>query len=250
MNRAIRISLLVLALGLIMTVLSVSDTYSLLFRHKKLLDKSHTDIENSEMISGDIDYVIADVGEGKMTKKLFGIPYGSVKSHYYLILLNNGSEGVGGYVLIESSEGSDRLYELYAATKQMLAGFDPTMPEPYKLDAKATEVTADEEAMLDSYFTGKTDPSDPQLVLGENWEASMYALRETNYTLIVVQICVSLFVVIVGAVLLIVFNRMKTIEGATVYVNEFPGELMRPETPESETDAAPEETAGLPEKGE
>ena len=75
---------------------------------------------------------------------------------------------------------------------------------------------------------GRGDPNDPQLLMGENWEASLYVLRETGYTMMIVQLCVGLGIVLIGAVLLIVFNRLKPVEGETVYVNESPDDLVDP----------------------
>ncbi|GEM_PF-4588607 len=229
MNRAIRISILVIMIGLVLTVLSVSDAYGLAFRHRKLLDKSYTNLENNEMISGDIDYVVAKLDRGTMTKKIFGIPYKKVDCGYYLIVLTSKENNVAGYVLIEA-EDTSKLDELHSATLEVLAGTraPEDMPSAYTLDAKATEITDDEHAMLDAHFDGTGDPNDPQLLMGENWEASLYVLRETGYTVMIVQLCVGLGIVLIGAVLLIVFNRLKPVEGETVYVNESPDDLVDP----------------------
>ena len=226
MNRAIRISILVIMIGLILTVLSVSDAYGLTFRHRKLLDKSYATLENNEMISGDIDYVVARLDRGKLTKKIFGIPYKKADCGYYLIVLTNKENNVAGYVLFEA-EDTSKLDELNTATLEVLAGTraPEDMPSPYALDAKATEITDDERAMLDAHFDGTSDPGDPQLLMGENWEASLYVLRETSYTMMIVQLAVALGITLIGIVMLIVFNRLKPEEGETVYVNESPDSL-------------------------
>ncbi len=240
MDRGVRLSLLVVLIGLILTVLSVSDTYALMFRHEELLDKTYKEFEKGEMISGKIDYVVGRVETGEMKKTIYGIPYSKAESVYYLIVLN------GGYVVIESDEGISKLDEIYDATQDMLAGKITEMPvSAYEIETKAVEVTSDEEAMLDTYFLSKGDPSDPEMISGENWQASMYVLHETSYAKIIVQISVALGIFVIGCVMLYIFNKRKPIEGETVYVNEFP------DLPDSsEKDSAGEGFAVLSEEGE
>lgn len=244
MNRAIRISILVIMLGLILTVLSVSDAYGLAFRHKKLLDKSYSNLENNEMISGDFDYVVGRLDRSKRWKKLFGIPYKKVDIGYYLIVLTGKDDNVAGYVMFEA-EDTAKLDELYTATLEMLAGTRSEMPSPCGLQTKAVEITDEEREMLEAHFERTSDPNSPQLLMGENWEASLYVLHETNYTFIIVQISVALGIVLVGVVLLVIFNRLKPEEGETVYVNEFPDLPLEddPDSPEAPEPVIPKEPA-------
>ena len=212
MKKMMGFGAVLLIIGLILFAMSAPDGYDLLFNKVKIEDKTFSEYEENDVAYGEIKYVVSKIGTLEERSKLFGIPVFSVTGSLYLIADN------GGYVLIDVRDGADKFDEITEQTAARLADSTKDTTSSADFVGRAVEVTDEQYDLVKSYFDGQNvDESQWGLAI------SLYVLVQFDTGLIVMQLCISLGLVVIGIILLVISRRYRF--GKEVFVGEkLPGE--------------------------
>ncbi|MBR1393819.1 MAG: hypothetical protein IJ561_08315 [Ruminococcus sp.] len=232
MNKPMAAGFITIIIGLVMLALTVSDAMGLFFGRTNIEKISFDGFEEGETVEGDLSFIVGRVGEIQTKKRFFKIPYKTVTSVMYVIVDN------GGYVLLEAVDDTAALDELTAQTAAYLEGTSDRPAGSVSFTGKATEITDDELALAAVYFEGRH-------IETSSWQetTSLYVLVQIDKTAIIIQLCITGGLILIGVILLIIARRYTY--GETVYVGEEP-----PAPEPSETAEASKESPEKPETAE
>ena len=210
MSKRMAAGVIVLMVGLILLAIIATDVYNMAFKKTNIEDKSYGGIEDGEFIDGELTFVFDKVGELETKKRFFGIPYKKVTSSVYAVVVN------GGYVLLQSSDDTDKLDSMVEDTKKYLNGEKQSSElEKYIFTAKAVEINDKQLEITGEYFSSKGVDSTV-------WKdrTCSNVLIFLDKTMLIAELCISCGLIFIG-VILIILGRRSTF-GETVYVGEHP----------------------------
>lgn len=210
MNKGIGIGVVFLMIGLLLLALTASDAYMMSFGKVSIEETGYGSYENSQIAEGDIGFVIDKVGEAKLTKKIFGIPYKKVSAPLFMIMDN------GGYVLLHSNRDEQQLERIRQQTADYYSSGSSTQPpEAIHYVGKATEVSDEIMDVLEKFFSEKG-------ISEEAWQnaMSLYVLVEFDSSIVVIQLCIACGLILIGIFMMIFFRRY--VQGEVVFVGEKP----------------------------
>lgn len=219
-SSGLQIYIVVMILGLCMTLLSAGDAITLFTKeNQNISSKKITDFNDGEMVYGNVEYVFDVVATMETQHTIYGIPYKTDNTPFYLVYVNYDSEGANGFYVIFHATNENTISamdNLMNATQNLILYGDEASTSPLSINTKTKAMQSEVKEYLYEYF----EEGDMSKEECDEITVTSLMLEELNYTQAKLLPLIGIGIMVIATIIFIVLKVHK--KSNTTYVNEIP----------------------------